>query len=297
MIRPISTRRVHHVLASMSLVVVAAVCAGHGVVPIGPLPFPTDTVRSEIVADGVVHRFIYSPTGPWAIHVLDVDLSRCNAAVAVKGADTAAGRIRTTTMLGGLSMTRRVVGGVNADFFSLATGTPVGMLIVDGRMLSRPSARPVLAFDSSGAPRIAEFSLVDGKVSPWYPRHAVGGRPMLVRDSSVLDIVDHEGQPSFSVDRHPRTAAGIAARGRRLILAVVDGRQKPYSDGMSLRELANLMRALGAREAINLDGGGSSTMVYADPRADGRLRLANRPSDKQGERAVGDALAIVNACR
>ena len=297
MARPISTSRVRRTLASVSLVVVAAACAGHGVPPIAPLPFATDTVRAEVIADGVVHRFIYAPAGPWAIHVLDVDLSRCNAAVAVKGADAAAGRIRTTTMLGGLSSTRRVVGGVNADFFSLVTGAPVGMLIVDGRMLSPPSARPVLAFDSSGAPRIAEYSLIDSRLSPSYPREAVGGRPVLVRDSSVLDIVDDEGQPSFSVARHPRTAAGIAARGRRLILAVVDGRQKPYSDGMSLRELANLMRALGAREAINLDGGGSSTMVYADPRADGRLRLANRPSDKEGERAVGDALAIVHGCR
>jgi exopolysaccharide biosynthesis protein len=66
---------------------------------------------------------------------------------------------------------------------------------------------------------------------------------------------------------------------------------------MSLRELANLMLALGARDAINLDGGGSSTLVYADPTSGGALRIANRPSDKEGERAVGDALAVVRRCR
>ena len=81
-----------------------------------------------------------------------------------------------------------------------------------------------------------------------------------------------------------------------MILVVVDGRQKPYSDGMTLRELANLMLALGARDALNLDGGGSSTMVYADPDSGGKLRVANRPSDKEGERAIGDALAIVRGC-
>ncbi|MGQ0701632.1 MAG: phosphodiester glycosidase family protein [Gemmatimonadales bacterium] len=78
---------------------------------------------------------------------------------------------------------------------------------------------------------------------------------------------------------------------------VVDGRQLPYSDGMTLRELAELLRGLGAREAINLDGGGSSTLVYADPDSAGQLRVANRPSDATGERPVGNALAVVQGCR
>jgi exopolysaccharide biosynthesis protein len=63
---------------------------------------------------------------------------------------------------------------------------------------------------------------------------------------------------------------------------------------MTLRELADLMRALGARDAINLDGGGSTTMV-AD--SAGVLRIVNRPSDAAGERPVGNALAIVRCTR
>jgi exopolysaccharide biosynthesis protein len=118
---------------------------------------------------------------------------------------------------------------------------------------------------------------------------------MLVRDSVVVGEVDTEGQPSFRL-RNPRTAAGIARDGKRLILVVVDGRQKGYSDGMTLRETANLLLALGARDAINLDGGGSSTLVYADPAARGGLRVADRPSDPTGERPVGDALGIVKGC-
>lgn len=83
------------------------------------------------------------------------------------------------------------------------------------------------------------------------------------------------------------------------MLVAVDGRQPGYSAGMSLRELATLMRALGARDAINLDGGGSTTLVSADPHAAGALRTANHPSDAGGERAVGDALAVVRraSCR
>jgi len=261
--------------------------------PLPALPFVADTSHTQIVTRGVVRRYIHTPTGPWAIHVLEVDLSRCLTAVAVNGSDSAAGRIKTSAMLADLAKRRRVVGGINGDFFSLANGTPVNILVVDGRMLTPPVAQPALAFDSSGAPRIATFHLSGTTLTPFYPMEAVGGRPELVRDSVVLRGVDSEGQASFNVGRNPRTAVGIARHGRRLILVVVDGRQMPYSDGMSLRELANLMLALGARDAINLDGGGSSTLVYADPSSNNTLTIANRPSDKEGERAVGDALAIV----
>lgn len=275
------------------LLALLAGCARFTPAPLPPLPFATDTVRTQVVSDGVVHRYLYSPKGPWAIHVLDVDLGRCNRALAVKGADSAAGRTKTSVLLGDLAKSARVLGGVNADFFSLANGTPIGLLIVNGRMLTPPADQAVLAFDSSGTPHIARFSPLGATLSPFWPRDAVGGRPVLVRDSAIVREVETEGQASF-IARNPRTAAGIARGGTRLILAVIDGRQMPYSDGMSLRETAVLMLALGARDAINLDGGGSSTLVYAD--SAGALRVANRVSDKEGERAVGDALAIVRGC-
>lgn len=282
---------------SLATVVALIACAPRVTVPpLAPLPFPVDTTRTRVIADGVVHHFLYSRQGPWAVHVLDVDLSRCNAIIAVKGADSAAGRIKTTTMLRALSAKEQVLAGVNADFFSLATGVPVGLLVVNGTMLTPPTSAPVLAFDSSGAPLIATFVRATGQLLPLYPRDAVGGRPVLVRDSVIVVAVDSAGSASF-IARNPRTAAGIAANGKRLLFVVVDGRQLPYSDGMSLRELATLMRGLGARDAINLDGGGSSTFVYAEPDSGGALRIANRPSDKEGERMVGDALAVIRRCR
>ena len=124
---------------------------------------------------------------------------------------------------------------------------------------------------------------------------AVGGRPVLIKDSVIVPEVDTEGAAGFATSRHPRTAVGIARNGDRLLLVTVDGRQKPYSDGMTLRELADLILALGARDAINLDGGGSTTLVYKDPRTK-KLAIANKPSDPTGERAVGNALAIVRNC-
>ena len=61
--------------------------------------------------------------------------------------------------------------------------------------------------------------------------------------------------------------------------------------------MANLFRALGATDAINLDGGGSSAMAVNDPRAPNGHRLANHPSDSVGERPVANALAVLRSCK
>lgn len=276
------------------LALLVAACArppAYTVPSMGVMPFPVDSARAQIVADGVTRRVIRSGTGPWTINVLYVDLDRCNAPEAVAGSERAVGRVKTSDMLAALSRTQTVVGGVNADFFNLQNGVPTNLLVVDGRMVTPPIKQPVLAFDSAGVLHIAFFTLENGRLLPFHPLQAVGGRPVLVRDSAIAGDVDTFGQASFR-ERNPRTAAGIARGGKRLLLAVVDGREYENA-GMTLRELASLMLALGARDAINLDGGGSTTMVFADPDSSGRLRVANHPSDKEGERTVGDALAIV----
>lgn len=100
-----------------------------------------------------------------------------------------------------------------------------------------------------------------------------------------LDVLAEQpgARPEFGERRHPRTAVGW--NGRSLFWVVVDGRQAPISDGMTLAELAALFERLGARHAVNLDGGGSTAMVV-------RGRVVNRPSDATGERPVGNALLL-----
>ena len=261
------------------------------------LPFPADSVRSAVVAPGVAHWYVYAPAGPWAIHALVVDRDRCWSARAVKGFPTEVGRERTSTLLQRLDDTVEVIGGVNADFFRFdPPGVPTNIHVSRGRILTPPNDRPVLAFDSTGRPHIARFTLVAVNervvTHPFHPMEAVGGRPILLRAKSILSGVDSGG--TFATSRHPRTAVGFARDGKRLFLVTVDGRQKPYSDGMTLRELAILMQSLGADDAINLDGGGSTTMVIAN--ASGLPRVVNVPSDSAGERSVGNALAVVRGC-
>ena len=117
----------------------------------------------------------------------------------------------------------------------------------------------------------------------------VGGFPVLVRDSAEVPGLDSAGSPTFAPVRHPRTIVGVASGGRRILLITIDGRQPGYSAGTTNRESARVALELGAREAINLDGGGSTTMVIV---RNGRVEIVNKPSDAQGERAVGNALAI-----
>ncbi len=90
--------------------------------------------------------------------------------------------------------------------------------------------------------------------------------------------------PTFATDRHPRTAIGRLRDGRALLL-VVDGRQPAWSVGMSLEELARLFLEFGAVDAINLDGGGSTTMTV-------ERKIVNKPSDPAGERPVSDAIVV-----
>lgn len=115
----------------------------------------------------------------------------------------------------------------------------------------------------------------------------VGGWPRLVVDGrSITDSVDRlEGTfRGFSVTRHPRTAIGFSRDSTKLYLVTVDGRSES-SSGMSLAELATLLQSLGVYQGLNLDGGGSTTLVI-------RGALVNHPSDSAGERAVGNALLV-----
>ncbi len=113
--------------------------------------------------------------------------------------------------------------------------------------------------------------------------HVIGGGPRILADGRY---VGGEGfTAGFTNRRHPRTAVARVADGR-VLLVVVDGRQPYHSLGMTLPELATFLRALGATDAVNLDGGGSTTLVV-------RGTVVNLPSDEGGERPVSNALLVV----
>lgn len=115
---------------------------------------------------------------------------------------------------------------------------------------------------------------------------AVAGGPWLVRNGRAVQVEEHDqggfNRTTFTERRHPRTAIGRTAQGE-ILWVTVDGRQ-PHSQGASLPELAQIMVRLGAVEAINLDGGGSTTLVV-------RNLIVNSPSDGV-ERPVANMLML-----
>ena len=122
--------------------------------------------------------------------------------------------------------------------------------------------------------------------APAKPFNAISGETLLLMGGQLIPDLDN------SVTQ-PRTAVGYSKNGRYLYLVVVDGRQPFYSEGMTIKELAALMLSLGAQYAMNLDGGGSSTLVVQG--RDGNPRILNSPIDNYipgRERPVANHLGI-----
>ena len=113
----------------------------------------------------------------------------------------------------------------------------------------------------------------------------VGGHPVLLRGGERQPLDPRDG---MAMGRHPRTLLGWTAAGE-LLLVTIDGRQPGYSNGATLHEAVDLLLGLGATDAINLDGGGSTTFAMRCP---GGACVANRPSEGR-QRPVPVALALV----
>jgi hypothetical protein len=135
--------------------------------------------------------------------------------------------------------------------------------------------------------------MVTGHLTGTRADYVINGGPELVRDGHQhatpnSDGMVRPGDPSFYYGwvhkRNPRTIAGVDATGR-ILLATIDGRATT-SLGLSIPEAAAVAQALGMKQAVNLDGGGSTTMVTND-------QVINTPSDAAGERPVGDAILVL----
>ena len=178
----------------------------------------------------------------------------------------------------------KVLAGVNADFFHIRTNQmPCGVIYRNGRCIkgSYDDQTTVFALLADGTARCmsaAEYEMLDKSLI----REAVSGRQMLL---------DNGVQQSRSTRLEPRTAVGVTRDGKRLFILVADGRRKEYSNGLSYADMAQIFKRLGAYDAINLDGGGSSS--FSIEVATGDFEPINRPSDRSGERPVPNGLAVV----
>ncbi|WP_194895195.1 phosphodiester glycosidase family protein [Catenulispora pinisilvae] len=146
-------------------------------------------------------------------------------------------------------------------------------LTVDQRIVDSATGRTVHLGPNDSIVSAAPRLLRDGRID------------IDAADEGVVDPRDLSFNYQWANARQPRTIAGVDARGD-LILVTVDGRLTAGSEGFTLYEEAEFMRSLGAVQALNLDGGGSTAMAV-----DGRL--VNNTSDATGERPVGDTIQVL----
>jgi len=172
----------------------------------------------------------------------------------------------------------------NADFFDWTpiAGVPWGPIFVNGAVIKDVAKNPGISYfaiKQDGKPAMGTFSDLPAASYPEY-RDLVGGGVRLIINGNV--------RISNDTERHPRTIVGYTID-NMVYLIVVDGRQTNHSVGMTYDELSAVMKSLDVREAINLDGGGSTTMVL---RKQNTFDIMNNYSDPS-PRAVANGLAIV----
>ena len=195
---------------------------------------------------------------------------------------------------------------VNGTFFDMVRGNSICYLRIGGKQLGENAPQKpetnnrkyyqyaTMVLNSNGRPEL----YVPDSNRHWEESHfdstvtdAMTAGPMLLTDGKA---VPQRKDRTFATHRHNRTALGIRPDGT-VILFTVDGRTK-QSAGMTLDELAKTMLMLGCTNAMNLDGGGSTTM-YVRGRANGGI--VNYPSDNkrfdhQGERSVSNILMVMD---
>ncbi len=122
--------------------------------------------------------------------------------------------------------------------------------------------------------------------------NAQGGNQRLLQGGNNVTPID----ASYTVTVNPHTALGVSQDGKRIFLMTVDGRQNDYSEGMRTDEMADLLRHYGAWDAINVDGGGSTTMVMDDSNDSlQNARVINSPSDNSSGQTVGSERLVANS--
>jgi hypothetical protein len=235
---------------------------------------------------------------PWAVHILRVDLNRCDLGVGVLEAPVPGGEGNGRTTVSELVAAEGVEtpAAVNGDFFT-PEGLPVGTEVVRGAT-RRVRNRPAFAWRPGddpwmGIPALEEESVLKlgwelSRSQGDRGTEVIGGFPLLLSQGVRVGDLEVSDRPSFAAERHPRTAVGFDSDLDLLWVVVVDGRQPGLSVGMTLPELTALFEVLGVEDALNLDGGGSSVMVFEG-------KAVSSPSDAEGERPVVNALGVRRA--
>ena len=234
-------------------------------------------------------------------HVMEIKVGKdSTASLAVGYGDDNIDAIKTgtnwamteTTTQAQSMQTRRntnVVGAINAGGYDMSNGRPAGAFIMSGTVINEPTGT-TFWIDKDGKARITSAQECKDALAAGNVLEAVASFGDIFEDGHARSDLDNSTRSS-------RTAIGIKADGT-VVMMMVDGRQAPYSVGMTMAEVGATMESLGCVQAVNLDGGGSSTFATqreGEPENDtsAGLTLRCRPSDGY-ERKVSNTIMVLS---
>ena len=234
-------------------------------------------------------------------HVMEIKVGKdSTASLAVGYGDDDIDTIKTgrnwamteTTKQAQSMQTRRitnVVGAINAGGYDMSNGRPAGAFIMSGTVINEPTGT-TFWIDKDGNANITSAEECNAAIAAGNVLEAVASFGDIFEDGHARSDLDNSTRAS-------RTAIGIKADGT-VVMMMVDGRQAPYSVGMTMAEVGATMESLGCVQAVNLDGGGSSTFATqregeSENSTSAGLTLRCRPSDGY-ERKVSNTIMVLS---
>ncbi len=269
------------------------------VLPLNGQSFVFDTVSKNEISQNVWHYHIQTPEGTknqQNINIVSICLNELSKRYTLELVQSDSIFFSTSEKAAEMN----AIAAINGGFFDVKNGGSVSFIEINDEKVSERSMR--IDFQAGLRSNIdaALIRLKTGELVFELARHSsdylrsdaekwiLTAGPLLIKDSGKTDLLDN----AFVNNRHPRSA--VVRTATELLLIAVDGRHD-QALGMSLFDLQNYIISLGGLDAINLDGGGSTTLWIDSPDYVG---IVNCPSDNKkfdhlGERKVSNALIIL----
>ncbi len=228
------------------------------------LPKAVFTLEQEqVVAEGVrqlTYLGLLADEEPIKIQVVEADLR--NPEVSVKPVEAREGNYGKRESVSSMGARSGGVAAINGGYYNTtAPYAPIGSVLIDGELLAEQDLfRTSLGWLEDGTIRLGYFNPKNYLEDPYWQglKHLLTAGPLLVEGGRPVFQYAQEGFYGTSESRHPRSAVGLTADGK-MLLVTVDGRQPDVSSGVTFDELIYLMLDLGSRGAVCLDGGASTT--------------------------------------
>lgn len=240
------------------------------------------------VSDGILyryHQFSNLFDSHQSITIIDVDL---NKKVKVDMPYVTSGFLKTSDAASNTNASA----AINGSFFDTSTGGSTVFFKNGGEVINKTRDKFTPFRENAGfvIGASGEVSVIEKPSSGWNTVDAHGllaSGPLLLLDGEKVDQLNQK----FNTNRHPRTAVGVTSN-NHLIAIVVDGRNAK-AQGMSIEELTQVMEAFGCKDAMNLDGGGSST-AWIKSRGVVNYPSDNKKFDHEGERGVATVITFTS---